>query len=79
MKVLQVINSLGTGGAEKLILDTVPKYREKGLQVDVLLLWDNNFEFTKKLKESNCCAIYTLSKSENYKDIYSIKHIFKMI
>lgn len=78
MKVLQVINSLGTGGAEKLILDTVPKYREKGLQVDVLLLWDNNFEFTKKIKELDCCTIYTLRESENYKDIYSIKHIFKM-
>lgn len=33
MRVLQVINSLSTGGAEKLILDSVPMYQKKGLTV----------------------------------------------
>ena len=33
MRVLQVINRLGTGGAEKLILDSVPMYQKKGLTI----------------------------------------------
>ncbi|MAP55563.1 glycosyltransferase [Altibacter sp.] len=38
MRVLQVINSLDTGGAEKLLLETIPKYRNKGITMDLLLL-----------------------------------------
>jgi hypothetical protein len=50
MKVLQVINSLGTGGAEKLLLETLPLYHKKGIKMDILLLWDNNCMFTRKFK-----------------------------
>ena len=53
MKILQVINSLATGGAEKLLLDTLPLYRKAGIEMDVLLLWDNNHPFTVALKELN--------------------------
>lgn len=38
MKVLQIITSLNTGGAEKLIIDTVPLYQQKGIKMDVLSL-----------------------------------------
>jgi hypothetical protein len=38
MKILHVINNLNTGGAEKLLLEALPKYSEKGLVVDLLLL-----------------------------------------
>ena len=38
MKILQVINSLATGGAEKLLLETLPLYRDKGIDMDVLVL-----------------------------------------
>jgi hypothetical protein len=48
MRVLQIINSLDTGGAEKLILDTVPIYRKKKIEMDVLLLWDNDHMFKKE-------------------------------
>jgi glycosyltransferase involved in cell wall biosynthesis len=78
MKVLQIINSLGTGGAEKLILDTLPLYRDKGIAMDVLLLWDNDCMFTQKLRELNCCTIHVLKKSNTYKDIYNLTHIFKI-
>lgn len=37
MKILQVITSLRMGGAEKLIADMVPLYREHGYEADVLL------------------------------------------
>lgn len=78
MKVIQVINSLATGGAEKLILDTLPLYREKGIHVDVLLLWDNDCMFSRELKSLNCCTVFTLSQSDNFKDIYNPLHIFKI-
>ena len=38
MKILQLINCLSTAGAEKLLIETIPIYNEKGVQVDLLLL-----------------------------------------
>ena len=38
MKVLQIINSLKQGGAEKLLVETSILYKKKGLHVEVLLL-----------------------------------------
>lgn len=79
MKILQVINSLGTGGAEKLLLDTIPLYREKGIEMDVLLLWDNDCMFTQQLRALNCCTIHILKKSSNIKVIYNPFSIFKIV
>ena len=76
MRVLQVINSLGTGGAEKLILDVIPKYNSLGLQVDVLLLWNNDHIFTQQLINSNCCKVFILNNSTNIKDIYKASNVF---
>ncbi|HJS00825.1 MAG TPA: glycosyltransferase [Flavobacterium sp.] len=78
MKILQIINSLGTGGAEKLLLDTLPLYREKGIEMDILVFWNNNHQFINAMKALNCCKVMVLKESENYKDIYSISHIWKL-
>jgi glycosyltransferase involved in cell wall biosynthesis len=78
MKILQVINSLGTGGAEKLLLDTIPLYRQRGIEMDIVVFWDNNLPFITALKALNCCQVIVLKYSENYKDIYSITHIWKL-
>ena len=78
MKILHVINSLGTGGAEKLILDTLPLFRERGVEVDLLLLWDNDFMFTKQFAKLNCCKLTILKKSKNIKGIYDPRSIFKI-
>lgn len=71
MKIIQIINSLETAGAEKLILDTIPLYVKEGIEMDILLLWDNDFPFTNALRKLNCCNIYILKKSENRKDVYN--------
>jgi glycosyltransferase involved in cell wall biosynthesis len=78
MKVLQVINSLGTGGAEKLLLETLPLYHKKGIKMDILLLWDNNCMFTRKLKKLDCCKIFVLNESKNLRLIYNPLNIFKI-
>ena len=45
MRVLQIINSLGTGGAEKLLLESLPLFYKEGLEVDLLLLDGNEYPF----------------------------------
>ncbi|RBN49497.1 glycosyltransferase [Flavobacterium psychrolimnae] len=78
MKILQIINSLGTGGAEKLLLDTIPLYRKAGIDMDVLVFWNNNHQFIKALKALDCCKVIVLKESDNYKDIYALSHIWKL-
>jgi glycosyltransferase involved in cell wall biosynthesis len=73
MKILQVINSLDTGGAEKLLLETIPLYNKKGIEVDLLLLNGKNTPFLKALKTMNCCKIHVLgSKAYNPFHIFTI-------
>jgi glycosyltransferase involved in cell wall biosynthesis len=75
MRVLQVINSMGTAGAEKLLLETIPIYNKKGIQVDLLLLNGDAFPFLKELESQNICTIYSLGNGT----LYNPKFIFKII
>lgn len=74
MKILHVITSLQTGGAEKLIVDIVPRLREKGLEVDVCLFNGKETPFKRQLQTCGC-KIYDLSYDERY---YSPIKIFKL-
>lgn len=74
MKVLHVINSLTTGGAEKLLLETIPLYNKKGIEVDLLLLNGKNYPFLETLKVINCCKIYSLGTR-----VYNPIHVFRII
>lgn len=66
MKVLHVINNLGSGGAEKLIEETIPLLNQvKGIKVDVLLLTDKNNVFQKSLEQRNVSV-----------DIIGLKNIY---
>ncbi len=51
MKILQVITSLRTGGAENLISEMVPLMRERGHEVDVLVFDGQETAFMRKLRE----------------------------
>lgn len=75
MKILHIINSLATGGAEKLIVETILLYREKGIKADVLLLNGTEYPLYKELQETNCCRIYSLGKTS----VYNPKLIGKII
>jgi len=75
MKVLHVIGNLGLGGAEKLILDTLPIYNEKGYDVDLLVFNGKDFPFMKALKETKSCKIFSFGTSSIYNPI----HIFRLI
>lgn len=75
MKILHVINNLATGGAEKLILDTIPLMNKKGYQVDLLVIDGTDYPYLSKLKGENCCVIYSLSS----KNLYNPFNLFKII
>lgn len=75
LKILQVINSLATGGAEKLIVDAVPLYQEKGIEMDVLLLDGTHYPFYKKLEASTKGKIFSLDLKSVYNPIAIIKII----
>ena len=75
MKILQVITSLQTGGAEKLIVDIVPRLRENGLEVDVCLFNGKDTPFKQQLSACEC-KIYDLSYDERY---YSPIKILKLL
>ena len=75
MKILHVITSLYMGGAEKLVVDLVPRFQALGHEVDVALL---NSEFTPLMErlEKECpnCKIYKLGHSF-YNPLYIVKLI----
>lgn len=74
MRVLHVINNLGMGGAESLLVSMVPLLQED-LQVDVLLLDGSDTPFVRRLKRNDRVNIITLSKGSVYNPI----HIFRLI
>lgn len=74
MRILQIIDSLHVGGAEKLIVDSVPLMVKKGNKVDVLLLNSDKTPFYKELENTNTCTISSLGNS-----FYNPLYIFKII
>jgi hypothetical protein len=50
MKILQVITSLKTGGAENLVSELVPLMNDENHQTDVLIFDGSDTPFKKKLE-----------------------------
>ena len=75
MKILHIITSLHTGGAEKLIIDLTPRLRELGHSVDVLLFDGSNTPFKQQLVAAGI-TILELGKGGS---VYNPLHIFKLI
>lgn len=66
MKILHIINSLETGGAEKLIVETLPFYAKNGIVVDLLLLNGADQPLLTQLTQENCCQIFAIGKRSVY-------------
>jgi len=77
MRVLQIINSLYTGGAEKLLVDAIPLYRQKGIDMKLLLLNGDETPFYRQLKNENI-VIHSLTRGK-IKKIYNPLLIFRII
>ena len=66
MKRLMVINNLATGGAEKLLLESIPKYKVQGVIVDLLLLNGKSYPFLDELREISDCKVISLGEGSVY-------------
>jgi len=77
MKVLQVINSLNIGGAEKLLVDSIPLYKAKGINMELLLLNGTKTPFFYELEKGGV-TIHSLSKGD-IKTVYNPLLVFQII
>ena len=78
MKILQVITSLHTGGAEKLIVDIVPRLQALGNEVDVCL-FDGTYTPFREQLEARGCRIYSFSNGgQVYNPLY-IPKLWKLM
>ncbi len=75
MKILHVINNLATGGAEKLLFESIPKYADKEINMDVLVLNGIEYPFYSDLKKAYPSQLFSLGKS----NVYNPFLVFKLI
>lgn len=76
MRILHVITSLQTGGAERLMVDLLPLLRDKGRNdVDLLVFNGVRTPFMEMLEEKGIRVI-KLSMNSN---VYNPRHIFRMV
>lgn len=75
MKILHIINSLGCGGAESLLSDLSFIQKERGLDISIATLSDENSIFKEKVKGFGI-KYFSLSKNRS---IYNPIFIFKIV
>lgn len=75
MKILHVITSLRTGGAEKLMVDLLPRLKAKGSKVDLLLFDGTDTPFRRKIEQSGI-KVFDLGIGGS---IYSPLRLLKLI
>lgn len=74
MKILHVITSLVTAGAEHLMVELLPRLRDLGHDVEIAVFDGTRFPFYEQL-EAQGIKIHAFAIGGN---VYSVKHIFKL-
>lgn len=75
MKILHIITSLRTGGAERLLVDLLPRFAAKGAEVDLLLFDSTRTAFFDEL-EANGIRIFSLGNG--YRSMRNPFHLFRL-
>lgn len=75
MKILHVITSLRTGGAEKLMVDLLPRLKSHGHQVDLLLFDGTDTPFRQNIEAAGI-KVFDLGIGGS---VYSPLRILKLI
>lgn len=75
MRLLLVINTLETGGAEKLLADSIPLFQQHGIATDVLVLKDSDVPLRQKIQQQTSGKVFTASPGT----VYNPMHIFKLM
>lgn len=66
MNIIHIINALEIGGAERLLVETLPEIKQMKHDVKVILLYSSNSYFEKKLKQNGIEVIALNHKHEAY-------------
>lgn len=74
MRILQVITSLQTGGAEKIVVDLSLNLKARGHEVDVVAFVGGPSIFKQALVDGGC-GVIEFTESEG---VYSLKHIKRL-
>lgn len=74
MKILHVITSLRTGGAEHLMVDLLPKLRDLGNEVEIAVFDSHRTTFYNQLMNAGI-KIHGFSETDG---VYSLRHIFRL-
>ncbi len=75
MKILHVITSLHTGGAERLMTDLLPRFKRDGLDIDLLVFDGTDTPFKQRLQDAGI-KIYELSQGGS---VYNPLRIFQLL
>ncbi len=75
MKILHVINSLNYGGAEKLLAETIPKYKSHGIDVDLCILSKIETSFSESLEKDHNIKILKPKKTFS---LYNPIHVLSL-
>lgn len=75
MRILHVITSLLTGGAEKLMVDLLPRLKQRGLEVDLLLFDGTDTPFRRAAEEAGI-KVMDMGKGGS---VYSPVKLFKLL
>lgn len=75
MKILHVITSLLTGGAEKLMVDLLPRMRAMGYEVELCIFCGDRTPFYEQL---DACGVKSYSFHKGLKDLYSPMNIVRL-
>lgn len=74
MRVLHIITSLNIGGAEKLMVDLLPKLKAKGVETELLLFVGNRTMFYDQLERENI-KIHVFAEEGS---VYNPKHLLRL-
>lgn len=74
MRILHIITSLNIGGAEKLMVDLLPRLKENGVEVELLLFVGNRTMFYEQLEKEGV-QIHAFSESGS---VYNPKHLWRL-
>ena len=75
MRILHVITSLNTGGAEHLMVDLLPRLRDLENIVELAVFCSQKTDFWRQL-EGTGIKIHGFSETES---VYNPKHIFRLV
>lgn len=73
MRILHVITSLRTGGAEKLMVDLLPRFRDMGAEVDLLIFDGTATPFRKALEATGIRVIDFGKGGSVYNPLHAVR------